>query len=394
MSEFEAKFDPERPYNALPGLPPQADIETRALLKACIEARTALAELKQATALLPDPAVLINTIPILEAQASSEIENIVTTTDDLFRHVDSVDGIMASATKEGLRYRSALYEGYVSLRSRPVCTDTAVVVCTRIKGIQMQIRRVPGTALANDFDHTVIYTPPVGEALLRDKLADWERFIHDRQDIDPLIRMAVAHYQFEAIHPFTDGNGRTGRVLNLLMLIEQGLLDLPVLYLSRHIVRNKADYYRLLLDVTREGRWAEWIEYMLVAVAKTAAWTTAKIHAIRALEHAARQYVQTHRPKIYSRELIEVIFKQPYCRIQNVVDTGIAQRQTAARHLKELVAIGVLREYRMGKEKLFLHPAFLRLLSADGHALPAYGIDQNNMNEGSMDDSSVNESAP
>lgn len=366
-------FDPAKPYNDLPGLPPAADIETRDLLKACIVARTALAELKQATALLPNPAVLINTIPILEAQASSEIENIVTTTDTLFRYADSADAAPDAATKEALRYRSALYEGFQSLRSRPLCTETAVVVCTRIKGVQMQIRRVPGTTLANDLTGEIIYTPPVGESLLRDKLADWERFIHDHDEIDPLIRMAVAHYQFEAIHPFTDGNGRTGRVINLLQLIEHGLLDLPVLYLSRYIIRRKTDYYRLLLAVTREARWEEWVAFMLAAVADTARWTTAKIGAVRRLEEVARDYVRAQRPKLYSRELIDVIFNQPYCRIQNVIDAGIAQRQTAAKHLKELAAIGVLHEHRVGKEKVFVHPAFLRLLTSDANELPAYG---------------------
>lgn len=366
-------FDPAKPYNDLPGLPPAADIETRDLLKACIEARTALAELKQATALLPNPTVLINTIPILEAQASSEIENIVTTTDTLFRYADSADAAPDAATKEALRYRSALYEGFQSLRSRPLCTETAVVVCSRIKGVQMQIRRVPGTTLANDLTSEIIYTPPVGESLLRDKLADWERFIHDHDEIDPLIRMAVAHYQFEAIHPFTDGNGRTGRVINLLQLIEHGLLDLPVLYLSRYIIRRKADYYRLLLAVTREARWEDWVAFMLAAVADTARWTTAKIAAVRRLEEVARDYVRAQRPKLYSRELIDVIFNQPYCRIQNVIDAGIAQRQTAAKHLKELAAIGVLHEHRVGKEKVFVHPAFLRLLTSDDHAVPAYG---------------------
>lgn len=366
-------FDPAKPYNDLPRLPPAANIETRSLLKACIEARTALAELKQATALLPNPTVLINTIPILEAQASSEIENIVTTTDTLFRYADSADAAPDAATKEALRYRSALYEGFQSLRSRPLCTETAVVVCTRIKGVQMQIRRVPGTTLANDLTGEIIYTPPVGESLLRDKLADWERFIHDHDEIDPLIRMAVAHYQFEAIHPFTDGNGRTGRVINLLQLIEHGLLDLPVLYLSRYIIRRKTDYYRLLLAVTREARWEDWVAFMLAAVADTARWTTAKIAAVRRLEEVARDYVRAQRPKLYSRELIDVIFNQPYCRIQNVIDAGIAQRQTAAKHLKELAAIGVLHEHRVGKEKVFVHPAFLRLLTSDANELPSYG---------------------
>lgn len=364
-------MDPRLPYNDLPPLPPTVELETRDLLKACIEAHKALASLRQATGHLPNPDVLINTIPILEAQASSEIENIVTTTDELFRYADHIEAA-DPATKEALRYRRALYEGFQSLKQRPLSTNTAEIVCTRIKGVQMQVRKVPGTALANQQTGEVIYTPPVGEALLRKKLADWERFIHERRDIDPLIRMAVAHYQFEAIHPFTDGNGRTGRVINLLMLVEQDLLDQPVLYLSRYIIERKADYYRLLLEVTRDGAWTEWVAYMLDAVADTARWTGAKIDAIRCLHEQACDWVRGQRPKLYSRELVDVLFNQPYCRIQNVVDAGIAKRETAARYLRELVAIGVLQEQRMGKEKLFLHGVYLQLLSSDDHQTPGY----------------------
>ena len=366
-------MDPRLPYNDLPPLPPPTDLETRDLLKACIEAHKALASLRQATGHLPNPAVLINTIPMLEAQASSEIENIVTTTDELFRFAEHSEAANP-ATKEALRYRAALYEGFRSLSERPLTTTTAERVCTRIKGVQMQVRKVPGTALANQQTGDVIYTPPAGEALLREKLANWERFIHEQRDIDPLIRMAVAHYQFEAIHPFTDGNGRTGRVLNLLMLVEQDLLDQPVLYLSRYIIERKADYYRLLLEVTRQHNWTEWVAYMLDAVADTARWTGAKIDAIRRLHEHACEWIREQRPKIYSRELVDVLFSHPYCRIHNVVDAGIAKRETAARYLRELVAIGVLQEQRMGKEKLFLHPAYLRLLSAKDHAPQRYAL--------------------
>lgn len=368
-------MDPQHPFNDLPSLPPAADLETRDLLKICIEAHKALASLRRATEHLPNPSVLINIIPILEAQASSEIENIVTTTDELFRYAGQQDAANA-ATREALRYRSALQEGFQSLRDRPLSTNTAEVVCSRIKDAQMQVRRVPGTALANQFTGEVIYTPPVGEALLREKLANWERFIHEERGIDPLIRMAVAHYQFEAIHPFTDGNGRTGRVLNLLMLVEQDLLDQPVLYLSRFIIERKAEYYRLLLQVTREGNWGDWVAYMLNAVADTARWTGAKIDAIRQLHEQACEWIRAERPKVYSRELVDIIFSQPYCRIQNVVDAGVAKRETAARYLHELVGIGVLQEQRMGKEKLFLHPAYLRLLSDNDHARQCYVVPQ------------------
>ncbi len=361
------------PYNDLPPLPPEADLETRDLLKACIEAHKALASLRQATGHLPNPSVLINTIPLLEAQASSEIENIVTTADELFRFADH-EAAADPATREALRYRSALQEGFLSLVERPLSTATAEVVCSRIKNTSMQVRRVPGTALANGQTGAVIYTPPVGESLLREKLFNWERFIHEAHDIDPLIRMAVAHYQFEAIHPFTDGNGRTGRILNLLMLVEHDLLDRPVLYLSRYIIERKAEYYRLLLAVTIEGDWAAWIRYMLDAVADTAQWTGRKIEAIRQLHDHACEWIRAQRPKVYSRELVDVLFSQPYCRIQNVVEAGVAKRETAARYLRELVDIGVLREERMGKEKVFLHPAYLRLLSDNQHVSQRYEI--------------------
>ena len=359
-------FDPRRPYNDLPPLPPRVDIETRAVLKACIEARVALAELKQAGELIPNQTVLINSIPLLEAQASSEIENIVTTTDRLFQYADDRSGNADPATKEVLRYRTALREGFESLSRHPLTTGTAVNVCQTIKGTDIDIRNTPGTTLMNDVTGERIYTPPEGEALIRDKLANWERFLHEATDIDPLVRMAIGHYQFEAIHPFIDGNGRTGRVLNLLYLVDQGLLDTPVLYLSRAIIQNKADYYRLLLGVTRETNnakaWEDWILYMLHAVADTARWTTGRIRAIRSLMQDTADKMRRDAPQIYSRELVELIFEQPYCRIGNLVDAGLAHRQTASTHLKKLCDIGILREEKSGREKLFINSNLLTLL--------------------------------
>ena len=366
-------FNPSRPYNDLPALPPAADIETKPLLKACIEARAALAELKSIGDLIPNQAVLINTIPLLEAQASSEIENIITTSDELFRISQLEDQATDPATKEALRYRGALRHGFESLRDRPLNTNTAVQVCSWLKGREMQVRKVPGTALTNAATGEVIYTPPEGEALLREKLADWERFIHGAADVDPLIRMAVAHYQFEAIHPFIDGNGRTGRVLNLLMLVEQGLLGMPVLYLSRYFLRNRTDYYRGLLAVTRDGAWEEWVAFMLAAVTDTARWTTAKIQAIQRLHAEAATFVKARASKIYSRELVDMLFAQPYCRIQNLVEADIAKRQTASVYLKQLASIGMLSEVKVGREKLFIHPNFVRLLTSDDHPVLAYG---------------------
>jgi Fic family protein len=363
-------FSPDAPYNDLPALPPNTEIESKAVLKACIGARAALATLKEAAKLIPNQAVLINTIPLLEAQASSEIENIVTTTDRLFRYAHDANQTQADpATKEALRYRTALHQGFRSLTERPLTTTTAVTVCRTIKGVDMDIRKVPGTALVNDTTQRIIYTPPQGEARIRDLLSNWERFLHDHQDIDPLIRMAVMHYQFEAIHPFTDGNGRTGRILNLLFLISEKLLDLPILYLSRHIIQNKQAYYRLLLDVTTGQAWEAWILYMLAAVESTAVWTTAKIEAIRSLMDKTTEALRKDMPNGYSRELVELIFEQPYCRISNVVEANIAQRQTASKLLKELAARNVLTEIALGREKLFINPHLMKLLTTDARGI-------------------------
>ena len=273
-------FDPARPYNSLPLLPPSADIETRAILKACIGARSALAELKHIGALIPNQDVLINTIPLREAKDSSEIENVVTTGDRLFRHAGTDAAGADPATRETLRYRTALFEGYRELRTRPLTAATAVTICRTIRGIDVGFRDLPGVALKNPLTGEIIYTPPEGEPHLRDLLANWEAFLHGDSDIDPLIRMAVGHYQFEAIHPFADGNGRTGRILNILYLIERGLLQIPVLYHSAHIVRNRGPYYQLLLEVTKNSAWEAWILYMLAAVAETAQLTTRRIEAI------------------------------------------------------------------------------------------------------------------
>lgn len=367
----EKVWQPEVPWNDLPRLMDAPEVETTRVLRKCVAARATVAELKQAAAQLPDASMLINTLPMLEAQASSEIENIVTTADELFRHADSESGATPAA-REALRYRSALLEGFRDLQTRPITTTTAERICSRIKGVDMTVRRVPGTRIENQATGSVIYTPPEGEAQLRELLADWERFLHERPTLDPLVRMAMAHYQFEAIHPFTDGNGRTGRVLNSLYLVEQELLPLPVLYLSRGIIRTKPDYYRLLLAVTREEAWEPWLLYMLDAVQETAQWTLAKIEAIRALAAATTAHVRARTPKIYSHELVDVIFSQPYCRIANLVQAGIAQRQTAARYLDALVEIDVLREVAAGKERLFVNSRLLRLLTTEENVAPPF----------------------
>jgi Fic family protein len=360
-------FDPSTPYNDLPPLPPPLEnIETAAILKKCISARVALAELKQAAELIPNAAVLVNALPLLEAQASSEIENIVTTTDKLLEYVDATETRAADpATKEALRYRRALFDGVRKVQKGKLTVDVAIDVCRTIKDEKLDLRSKPGTTLRNTATAAIIYTPPVGKDVIKEKLANWQDFLTANNDLDPLIRCAVQHYQFEAIHPFADGNGRTGRVLNILYLVQQGLLDTPILYLSRYIIRNKPDYYRLLLEVTTKQAWAPWIVYMLDSIEHTCGWTTEKIKAIRDLMRHTGEFIHRRLPKIYTWELVELLFKQPYCRIANVVDAGLAKRQTASVYLKSLAEIGVLRELNAGRESLFVHPKYIELLTGD-----------------------------
>ena len=229
----------------------------------------------------------------------------------------------------------------------------------------MRVRQVPGTALVNGATGAVIYMPPEGELRLRELLTNWAQFLHDRSSLDPLVRMAVAHYQFEAIHPFTDGNGRTGRVLNSLCLVEQGLLTQPILHLSRYIIAHKAAYYRLLLDVTRAGAWEPWLLYVLRGVDETARWTLAKIGVVRRLAVATADHVRHTLPKLYSRELVDAVFARPYCRIGNLVDQGIARRETASHYLNALSDVGVLSKVAVGRERLFLNPRLVDLLTRD-----------------------------
>ncbi len=355
-------YHPATAYNELPPLPPKGEIETHTVLKLCIEARTSLASLRQAGELIPNQAMLINSILLLEAKDSSELENIVTTADKLFKHAFN-DSIADHATKEALRYRTALYEGVKAIKNRPLTAQIALDVCTAIKGVQMQIRHSTGTVLQNLGQ--VIYTPPDDKATILALLDNWERFLHADDDLDPLVKMAIAHYQFEAIHPFNDGNGRTGRIINILYLLDKGLLAMPILYLSRYILRNKKGYYDGLLGITEQGDWQGFIIYMLQAVRQTSEWTTTKILSIRELHSHTIEQVKQLAPKVYSRELVDAIFEMPYCRIANLVDKGLGTRQTVSGYLKQLVKIGVLDNVQAGKEKLFINPKLMTVLQSD-----------------------------
>ncbi|MGH8829364.1 MAG: Fic family protein, partial [Jiangellaceae bacterium] len=343
-------WSPEVPFDELPPLPPEGlDLEPKAVLKATVEARTVLATLAQAGQLLPNPNVLIHAVPLLEAQASSEIENIVTTADELFKHVESGGG--DHATKEALRYRTALFAGVESIRTRPLTAETAARICSQLQGREMAVRAVPGTRIANPATRQIVYAPPEGADVIREKFSSWERFVHAEDDLDPLVRMAVAHYQFEAIHPFHDGNGRTGRVINLLMLIEAGLLNDPILYLSRAIIARRNDYHRLLRAVTAEDAWIEWILYMLDVVRESATSTSRKIGSIRTCQDDIAERARAATPGGRDAQFLAVLFEQPYCRINAVAERCGVSRQTASTWLHALVDAGLLSDAKVGRER-------------------------------------------
>jgi len=358
-------FNPKIPYNDLPPLPPRQDLETRAVLKKTVTARSALAELKGLGATIPNQAMLVDSLILQEARTSSEIENIITTSDALFQAFSAKTRQIDPVVKEVLHYREALWNGFNELKERPLLSTNLFIDLVRtIKGHTEGIRRIPGTTIANAATGEILYTPPEGEAVIRDKLKNLEDFLHTPDAVDPLVKLSAIHYQFEAIHPFADGNGRTGRIINILYLIQQGLLDLPVLYLSKAIIERKNDYYRLLRQVTEKDLWEPWILYMLEAVEQTACFTRDRILEIRALMEETMEAARAKLPeRVYSKELIETIFRQPYTKSQFLVDAKIAKRQTAAEYLRELEKNGILKAHKMGKETLYLNVKLYALLS-------------------------------
>ena len=357
-------FDRQKSFNDLPPLPPVgADLETPGVLKKATRAHRSLAELKGAAAALPNPRILVDGIVLQEARLSSEIEQIVTTSDELYRAAAGGGPPPDPYAKEVLRYREALWHGHEVLKRRSLGTNLFVELMQIIKQTRAGIRSVPGTRIQGASGE-IIYTPPEGERIIRDKLGNLERFLHVDDDRDPLVTMAAAHYQFEAIHPFTDGNGRTGRIINILFLIEEGLLDLPVLYLSRYIIDNKGEYYVRLRAVTEQQEWEPWILYMLSAVEESATATREQISTIVLLMREAQERIRLALPKIYSKDLVEVIFKHPYCKINFLDRAGIAKRETAAHYLRQLEELGLLRSEKHGRDLYFINTRLMAALGA------------------------------
>lgn len=356
-------FDPRLPFNDLPQLPPDVDLETPRIFKALVQASRALAALNGASEFLPNRALLIQAIGLKEAKSSSEIENIVTTNDQLYLAFAQTNPDLDPETKEVLFYKDALWWGYKAisehkLLTTPLFEELAQIINQTTEGI----RKLPGTKLQNPQSKEIVYTPPEGETIIRDKLSNLERFINVSDEIDPLIKMAIMHYQFEAIHPFSDGNGRVGRILNILYLIQEKLLDLPILYLSHYIINHKTEYYQGLRRVTKEEDWENWIVFMLQGIKETANQARTTIIKIKNLIITTTQAIKKKCPKIYSKDLIDVIFQQPYCKIKFLEEAGIAQRQTASFYLKELERIGILHSLKKGKEIYYVHMSLYKVL--------------------------------
>jgi len=360
--EMMNKFKRSQPYNDLPLLPPKADLETKEILTKTISASRALAQLNGAIRNLPNPGLFLDTLQLQEAKASSEIENIITTNDDLYQAVVADKKFENPATKEVISYKEAIWLGLNRLEKKPfVTTNLCEELVQCIKQNTAGIRTTPGTKLSN-IKGEVIYTPPTGEQVIREKMANLEQFFNQYDSLDPLIKMAVSHYQFEAIHPFSDGNGRTGRILLLLQLKMEQLLDVPALYLSEYIIEHKEEYYEGLRSVTEKNDWSIFILYMMEMIESTAIKGLHRLESIIHIMESTGQEIKERLPKVYSKDLVEVIFKLPYTKRQNLIDIGLGTPKTVGNYLIALEEEGFLKSVRVGKEKLYLNHRLMKIL--------------------------------
>lgn len=357
------RIKPDAPYNDLKPLPPRINLESPEILKKAITANRYLAELKGYCQTLPNPDLLLNTIILQESKDSSAIENIVTTQDELYKAIlNSMDQIPSNA-KEVLSYREAIYMGVEELRRRDVFTGSlAIKIMQKIKNTNIGFRTMPGTKLSNPDTKKIIYTPPDPDRIVG-MVSQWETFINDEEaDIDPLIIMALMHYQFEAIHPFSDGNGRTGRILNVLYLMKRGLLAHPVLYHSSYIIKHKANYYRKLRGVTERDEWIEWVIFILEAVKQTSITTLNTIREIITLKEQNLEKIKDITQKFPAHELNELIFSYPYVKIKTLIEKNVAQRQAASAYLQELAKRKILSTFKIGKEIYYVNDGLMKIL--------------------------------
>lgn len=350
---------------AIPDLPPLTNLETVAVLKALAKANRALAELKGRAATIPNQGILIDTLALQEAKASSEIENIVTTQDELFQADLQLEGPESAAAKEVALYRDALKLGFDHLqKSGGLITNRTLIEMFRLlKRREEGFRVTPGTALKHDITGGVVYVPPQDAREIEAAMAALERFINEDElsELDPLIKMTLIHHQFESIHPFSDGNGRIGRILNVLYLTRAGLLEIPILYLSRHITRTKGDYYRLLQEVRTNGAWEAWVLYMLEAIAQTAQTTLALVEGMRGQMLSVKKRMREELPSLYSQDLLNNLFRHPYTRIEFVVSDLEVSRQTAAKYLDVLAEKGFVEKHRSGRSNYYINTVLVRL---------------------------------
>jgi Fic family protein len=351
-------------YN-IPLLPLPIELETRPVLKKLVLAHSALAELKGVTGIVPNQSILINTLSLQEAKDSSAIENIITTNDELFKSDLSAKQFSSSAAKEVYNYAEALKEGYLKVKRSSLLTnrDILTIQATLVQNTA-GFRKLPGTELKNEQTGEIVYTPPQDGAQITKLMDNLEQFINNNSlsDADPLIKMAVMHHQFESIHPFYDGNGRTGRIINVLYLVKHGLLDTPVLYLSRYINQNKGEYYRLLQAVRDQQVWEEWTLYMLEAVIQTSQQTIRLIQGIKNLMQSHKHKLREELPKIYSQDLLNNLFRHPYTKIEFIMKELGVHRNTASKYLEELVRIGILFKHKIVKENFYINKALFEFL--------------------------------
>lgn len=340
--------------NMLKALPPEADIETKKILKQLAKTNRSLAELKGFSDTIPNKNILINAILINEAKDSSEIENIVTTHDEIYRAM-SLDSFGNSAAKEVVSYRAALWHGYnLVLKNKSITTNMIVEIQSIVEGNSAGIRRLPGTVLRNDRTGEVVYTPPSSEVEIRRLLGNLENYMNeDDMQIDPLIKLAVIHYQFESIHPFYDGNGRTGRIINMLYLVLKNLIESPILYLSKYIINNKLEYYNLLQEVRTEGNWEDWIIYVLKGVEETSRETLEMARRINQEVQLMTNEIKEKLPKLYSKELIDLLFFEFYTKTRFIQEGLSVTRKTAASYLNTLEKEGILVSEKIGKERIY-----------------------------------------
>ena len=336
-------------------------METPAILKALVTAHRHLAELKGIAKTIPNQEILLSTLSLQEAQDSSAIENIITTQDALFKYRLQVD-VVDVAAKEVSAYADGLSVGYQRVREHGLLTlNTIIAIQETLEQSRAGLRKVPGTVLRNERTGEVVFAPPSPETLPA-LMSGLEYLLHDEQTaLDPLIKMAIIHHQFETIHPFYDGNGRTGRIINILYLVKEGLLDSPVLYLSRYINHTKADYYRLLQQVRDTGEWQEWVIYMLRGIASTAKHTITLVEGISVLLQQQKHHIRRHH-RFYSQDLINNIFRHPYTKVQFLEHDLNVSRATATRYLDALAQDGVLEKHKLGRENYYLNKALVDLL--------------------------------